>query len=409
MSAQQHSVASKKSRILVVDDSRVMRKAISRILEPEFELIETEDGEAGWEALAGDPTIEMVITDVEMPRLDGHQLLTRIRGCDDARIRALPAVIITGAEDEPAKQKAFASGATDFITKPIDRVQLLARAHAYTKHDEAARTLVEAAAALQEQASKDPLTQLYNRRFFLQRGTQDISFARRHSSHLSLIRIDIDNFKTIFAQYGDQTADEILTTLARLLMTKVRHEDTAGRIGGAEFAILSPSSQRLEAKVLAERLRAAVEAEPFMHENERVRVTVSIGVAAWSEPVTDIDMLLTLADKQLKLAKGAGGNQIINNVIEDTPTPAAQNGAQAASATVVPTEEPMAPPASPTPSDLTLDQVLNLLQDGDAKKLEPYLAELTLRVLPLIELCNKRLGLGLGFAIDSLREKLTKN
>lgn len=401
MSSQEHSVAEQKPRILVVDDSRVMRKAISRILEPEFELIETEDGEAGWEALANDPTIEMVISDVEMPRLDGHQLLVRIRACEDARIRAIPAVIITGAEDEPAKQKAFASGATDFITKPIDKAQLLARAHAYTKR-QSADAVVETAEVAQEQASKDPLTQLYNRRFFLQRGTQDISFARRHNSHLSLIRFDIDNFKTIFSTYGDQAADYILTALTKLLLTKVRHEDTAGRIGGAEFAILSPSSQRLEAMVLAERLRAAVEAHTFAFEGARIPVTISIGAAAWNEPA-DIDALIGVAEQQLRLAKAAGGNRVMSNQ-DDAVAATPQNP----SPPPAPVAESPARTAAPAAGDLTVEQALALLAEGEFKTLEPHLKSLTLHVLPLVELCNKKLGLGLSFAIDSLRDKLSK-
>ena len=122
---------SRKPRILVVDDSRVMRKAISRTLNPHFDLVEAEDGEAGWEALLGDEAIDVIITDVEMPRLDGHALLTRIRSSELMRIREIPVIVITGAEDEPAKQRAYACGATDFVIKPIDGVQLLARTRAH--------------------------------------------------------------------------------------------------------------------------------------------------------------------------------------------------------------------------------------------------------------------------------------
>src|SRR5713226_1869746 len=127
---------SKKPRILVVDDSRVMRKAISRILDSQFDLVETEDGEAGWEALLGDEAIDVIITDVEMPRLDGHALLARIRSSEVARIREMPTIVITGAEDEPAKQKAYACGATDFVIKPIDGPQLLACMRTHLKSDQ---------------------------------------------------------------------------------------------------------------------------------------------------------------------------------------------------------------------------------------------------------------------------------
>jgi len=117
-------------RIIVVDDSRVIRRAISKILGAEFDVIEAEDGESGWERLLEDESIQVVVADVEMPRLDGYSLICRIRAAEPPRIKNIPVIIITGAQDEETRQRAFACGATDFITKPIDRVQMLARARA---------------------------------------------------------------------------------------------------------------------------------------------------------------------------------------------------------------------------------------------------------------------------------------
>jgi len=113
-------------RILVVDDSRVIRKAVGKILGGEFDLIEAEDGEAGWQHLVQDEHIELVVADVEMPRLDGYSLICRIRAAEPERVRGVPVIVITGAHDDITRDRAFACGAPDFLTKPLDAQQLLA-------------------------------------------------------------------------------------------------------------------------------------------------------------------------------------------------------------------------------------------------------------------------------------------
>ena len=112
-------------QVLVVDDSRVIRKAIDRVLGQEFDLVEAEDGEAGWEVLAKDARTQVVISDIQMPRLDGYGMICRIRAADDPRLRTLPIIVITSAEDDTTKERAYACGANDFILKPIDSHQLL--------------------------------------------------------------------------------------------------------------------------------------------------------------------------------------------------------------------------------------------------------------------------------------------
>ena len=127
-----------KAKILVVDDSKVMRKAIERVLKPEFDLVEADDGEDGWEALGKNPDVQVVISDVQMPILDGYGLICRIRAADEPRVSDVPIVVITGADDETTKERAYACGANDFIVKPIDSAQLLAalRGHTGSKRDE---------------------------------------------------------------------------------------------------------------------------------------------------------------------------------------------------------------------------------------------------------------------------------
>lgn len=374
-----------KVRVLVTDDSRVIRKAISKILSGEFDLVEAEDGESAWHHLLRDDTIQVLVSDIEMPKLDGYSLICRVRAADPERIRNVPIIVITGADDELTRERAFACGATDFIIKPIDGVQLLARTRAHAKLDQTTRKLEETSTALEEQTAVDPLTQLHSRRYFLQRGVQDLAYAKRHGNELSVIRVDIDNFRPIYKKYGDQVSDQILIWLSKILLATSRTEDTVARIGGGQFAVLAPATGRMDAAVLCERLRTAVAAEPFKGNNVSVELTVSLGLATLGrDPGDTTEELLALAEQRLTLAKAAGGNRLGVSYQEEAPKP---------EEAVI--EQP------------DLETALKMLENDEGGKLTPFLPDLVARCLPLLEFCNKKLDLGLGFAIESLKEKLS--
>jgi two-component system cell cycle response regulator len=370
--------------VLVIDDSRVIRRAIAKILSGEFTLIEAEDGEAGWERLAADARIQVVITDVEMPKLDGYALICRIRASEEQRLREIPVIVITGAQDDQTRERAFACGATDFVVKPLDGVQLLARARAHARLDQTTRKLNETAKSLEEQAAVDPLTELHSRRYFLQHATQDLAYAKRHGQDLAVIRIDFDNFRDVYKQYGDEVCDQIFVWLAGLMRANTRTEDTPARIRGGEFAILAPSSDRQEAKTMCERLRTAVLNSPFTHDGGPLGLTVSLGLATLaSDRVDTIEDLLARAEQRLTLAKAAGGNQLGTGYEDEVP-----------------------PPEESIFEQPDLETALKLISDGDGGKLLPYLPDLLTRLLPLIELCDRQLELDLTLALDSLKERL---
>ncbi len=112
-------------RVLVVDDSRVVRRALTRILGDQFEIIEAEDGWVGWRSLKNDSRIDAVITDIQMPNLDGYTFICKIRAAEDPGLRALPVVVITSSEDDVTRDRAYACGANDFILKPFNSTQLM--------------------------------------------------------------------------------------------------------------------------------------------------------------------------------------------------------------------------------------------------------------------------------------------
>jgi len=112
-------------RVLVVDDSRVVRRALARILGKHFEVIEAEDGWVGWRSLKNDSRIDAVVTDIQMPNLDGYTFICKIRAAEDPGLRKLPVVVITSSEDEVTRDRAYACGANDFILKPFNSSQLM--------------------------------------------------------------------------------------------------------------------------------------------------------------------------------------------------------------------------------------------------------------------------------------------
>src|SRR5210317_5038 len=122
----------KKQRLLIVDDSRVIRVTARKILKDHFETVEAADGDEAWEILTGDETVSLVVSDLTMPNMDGFGLLEKIRGSHLPHVRDLPVIIITGANDsDSTMERATAAGATDFIGKPFDSVHLLARTQAH--------------------------------------------------------------------------------------------------------------------------------------------------------------------------------------------------------------------------------------------------------------------------------------
>lgn len=301
--------------ILLVEDSQTTRALLSKYLAGTYRLMHAKDGAEAWDLLQDETEIELVITDINMPRLTGHQLLVKIRKSDDPRFKNLPVIVMTTTDDNVDRNLAFLNGANDFLTKPVDEIELQARVNVHYKLARTIRELETSRRLLAEQATTDPLTHLKNRRAFFENGTKHISMARRYGTDVSIIVADVDHFKKVNDTHGHQAGDDALIAVARVLIDMTRTEDTVARIGGEEFAILLPDTNRLGAAVLAERIRHAVQREQIVLNGEIVPITISIGVASFAVELTEtVDQLLSIADQRLYLAKKNGRNRIcVNN------------------------------------------------------------------------------------------------
>lgn len=413
--------------VLLVDDSRVMRKAMHKILGDEFELIDAEDGEIGWEKLTSHPEIVAVISDIEMPNLDGYEFMTRIRGFEDIRIRNIPIIIITGAEDEETRLAALEMGATDFITKPFDQAQLLARTRAQAKFTETARDLEETTISLAEDSTQDPLTGLKSRRFFLDRGEQDVAYNLRHGQDMTVLRVDIDNFRQLYSAHGDEAVDKILIWFSKTLVKHSRFEDTIARIGGSSFAIMAPSTNRDEAIVFAERLRTGVSNKPYTKDGLSVTMTASIGLATLNNhPNTDIENLLKIANDNLRLARRGGGDAfkiedtdsadavpvIVDS--DDTSATLKEDGLQlnvddVKDLDLLASEELVLGNDINPSDDLAAPDfgaVESTSSTKDSSEIESHLWSLLKPLLPLLEYCDDKLNLGISEATKTIRQRI---
>lgn len=164
---------------------------------------------------------------------------------------------------------------------------------------------------LAEISITDGLTQIYNRQYFMERIKQEVKRASRYGTHASLLMFDIDHFKKVNDTYGHQTGDAVLAAFARLILDSLRETDLFARYGGEEFSLIAMAMDRAEAVQLAERMRQKVEAAEFVHNGNRLKVTVSIGVSTWQPEIKEnFEELIRRADEALYRAKEQGRNRV---------------------------------------------------------------------------------------------------
>lgn len=360
-----HNQIPDKSRILIADDSATIRATLAKAVKDEFFAIGASNGDEAWKLLEKDPSIELVVTDLAMPGLDGFGLIRRMRASENSRIHNTPVIVVTGANDTEARERAFVEGANDFIAKTSDHVEFLARVRAHQKLAQTIRELESSRRFLREQANTDPLTKLANRRSFFSLVSTVLAQMHRQNQHFSVIMLDIDHFKRINDTYGHQAGDFVLVELSKVLSSAIREGDLLARMGGEEFVVASPYTNRLAAIVLSERLRKSVEDRKFVFEGNQIPVTISLGVASKTKGTDDIDKLLAVADSRLYIAKEKGRNRIC-------ASDKSRNERITESVVVCP----------------KVDEALTMIKHGNTFRLLPHLHELIEQLVPLMELIN---------------------
>jgi len=299
--------------ILVVDDSKVIRRAATKMLGGEYNVLEAVDGSDAWHQLQHNSAISIVFADLAMLNMGGMELLENIRACEDDRISALPLVVMTGEEDtEAAKHEVFAKGATDFIVKPFQSIDLLCRAKSYVG---LSCKVVE----LEKKAGYDKLTGLYDISRFEELGQKAISFSQRHKLHVTCLAIEIDDFKDAYLEYGKNAAQQILLTVSDRLQNLMRSEDLAARVGVSKFAVLLPMTSHVKSIVVIDRILESIDKLVFNIGNETIRVTLSIGCSHLDhDSVVDIRKLMRQTDDALSRAASKTSDvKVVSFIDED--------------------------------------------------------------------------------------------
>jgi len=306
-----YSSGLQKIKVLVIDDSRVVRVAAMRMFGEEFDVVLGVDGADGLAILERDPGVQVVFTDLAMPEMDGFELLEAVRAHTDESIRELPVIVATGAGNpESAKQKAFALGATDFVTKPFNGTDIKARAQSYAKFREQARSL-------KEHATIDELTGLLNVRGFRMQLEKEISFASRHDSNLTLISLEIDHYKDLFVRIGREGTEKVIRRVSRVLEDAFRKEDSIARTGLARFTVSMPMAVSENAVDMANRICHTIESLKAKLDGKRIKITVSMGVSSvHAADDLDCDKLMGLAGESLHRASELGASQIYEMDLE---------------------------------------------------------------------------------------------
>ena len=315
------------ARVLLIDDQAIVGEALKRMVEnePDIELRFCMDPtRAMTEAIEFRPTV--ILQDLVMPDVEGLVLLRFFRA--NPTTKTTPIVVLSSKEDARTKQEAFKFGATDYLVKFPDQIEVVARIRAHSRsylaqqqRDEAYRALRDMQvelekknSELQRQSSLDGLTGIANRRRFDEYLEQEWLRATRDGKRLALILIDIDHFKAYNDSYGHQGGDACLKRVARTLDSELkRAADVAARYGGEEFVIVLPDTDLHGAGMIAGKLRNAVEALHIEHANSKTaqHVTISLGVASTFPREGGIPAaLIELADEALYKAKESGRNQV---------------------------------------------------------------------------------------------------
>ncbi len=292
--------------ILVADDSMVVRAVLRRQLEADgHTVVEAVDGAEALRACR-EVRPDVVLLDVEMPVLDGHATLERLKA--DPELRDIPVVFLTGRVDTADVVTGLRLGAHDYLRKPFESNELMARVSAALRTKWLQDELRSRNAELDRVSRIDMLTGLYNRRHLDEHLRRAIAAARRHDREVGVVLADIDHFKLINDHHGHLAGDAVLREVATRLQGTVRTEDALGRWGGEEFiAVLSDTSPEGIA-VIAERMRQVIAASPFtLDDGSQIPVTVSIG---HTSGCGDAEILVHRADDALYAAKGAGRNRV---------------------------------------------------------------------------------------------------
>jgi len=313
-----------KATLLIVDDHLRDFDLIVDVLSQQDYLVKSST--TGWGALKliESTAPDLILLDIEMPGMNGYEVCLQLK--TNPQTQDIPVIFVSVSDQLFDKVKAFSVGGADYITKPYQIEELLARVRTHLALRDLTKELAEKNQELQREISKsreyeqilekmahtDYLTKVLNRRYFFELARKEIERSQQKNLSLAMIILDIDHFKNVNDTHGHLIGDKILVNLANLCQSKIREGDIFARYGGEEFVILMPNATRDAAQKTAERIRQVVFQSFMVTGRVNILITISLGVVCWDGfGEISLEGLLDKADQALYKAKQAGRNQVI--------------------------------------------------------------------------------------------------
>ena len=298
-------------RVLLVEDQERVAGRVQVVLAKSYEIDIERDPHAALLRL-GSATYDVVIVSLNLAEADGLRLCSQLRALE--RTRNQPIIVVLQPDEEVRLLRALDMGVNDYLVRPVDRNELLARVRTQIKRKRYSDHLRDRLEESVELALTDALTGLNNRRYLDTHLKALAEQARAAARPLSVLFADVDCFKAINDTYGHDVGDAVLRELASRLRRNTRNIDLACRIGGEEFVVVMPDVGPDRASQAAERLRACIAGEPFKVDGDTsLQVTASVGIATLDGGHDSAEGLLRRADQALYLAKRGGRNRVVTN------------------------------------------------------------------------------------------------
>lgn len=378
---------STKPRVLIADDSRIVRATLIKRIEGMFEFREALDGEQAWEALLIDPSIRVVITDLTMPKLDGYGLLQRIRSSKISRIRNLPVVVVSGSDEEEERERAKAAGATDLITKGIGTAQLLSRLDILSKLVNTQREFERSLEALVQQGSDDSNLVLSSPEHLFSQAEAMLDNAVKHHKNFALLNVCVGLKHVGLEGYPALPPASVVNAIGQLLQRSVRQTDCVAHTGEAAFTVVTGSIHTDSTRKFAERICHAV-AHANLIKDDRIAFVASCGMVAWpdaGEPGDHAPVFKELRAIALRRA-ALGMDRALSGVVgaEEEAAFTQKHGSDVPRAALkVPDVEPATGGESPAPDLATL---LQWLKEGKQDQVRLHLGKLSAELQPLVDM-----------------------
>ncbi len=374
-------------QIMIVDDSKVVRWSIAKILGEQYHIHAVETAETAWDMLQKEQGIALVFCDLQMPGMDGYQFLRQVRGASDPRFINLPIIIISGEEDtESLRERLLLEGATDFVLKPFDASVLRARVAAYVNYQQQIMKL-------EQDTELDPISGLAGRNYFQLHAERNITLASRHDIEFTLAVLAVDRYQELLERLGGKIFLQLLFQVGMRIKKSTRLEDLAARIDQARFGLVFPMTNSVGGRLAIERVCRDLDSMVLKYAGEHIEFSVSAGMSVFTAGCKlSVHELIGMAEQALRQAVSAGGNQI---VYYGELGVSADAGEEA--------------PAGVMDIDRTVE-LLQHLHAGREEEIEDrQLRQLLSNIRPALELADRRLNIGLTELLERAYKRIAES